>query len=117
MAAAHPYPPAELEVAIRKLANGEPLTPHEGLLVHRTVDALVGSAPIDVERARAHGIDVERLRALGIDENRIAAMCDASMTPDERLRALGIEDEGPAVVLGTPEELEAYFGGACAPSA
>jgi hypothetical protein len=119
MATAIPFPPAELERAIKKLTNEEPLTPAEGRIVRARVDALVRPRPTDVGQARARGVDVERLRAMGVDEARIAVMCDESMTPEERLRSLGIEDEGPYVTLRTPEELDAYFGAeaACAPSA
>jgi hypothetical protein len=52
MSAAHPFPPAELgvEVALRKLVKGDPLSRSEGLLVYERVDELVGE-PVHPEDA------------------------------------------------------------------
>jgi hypothetical protein len=50
MSAAHPFPPAELEVALRKLVKGDPLSQSEGMLVYERVDELVGE-PVHPEEA------------------------------------------------------------------
>jgi hypothetical protein len=50
MSAAHPVPPAELEVALRKLVKGDPLSRSEGMLVYERVDELVGE-PVHPEDA------------------------------------------------------------------
>jgi hypothetical protein len=40
MAAAHPFPPAELEAALKKVEKGEPLTHEERWVVARRLDEL-----------------------------------------------------------------------------
>src|SRR5580700_6830624 len=52
MTAAPSFSFAELDRAIKKLANEEPLTPDEGLLVHRKVDALIESGLDDEGKLR-----------------------------------------------------------------
>ncbi len=55
MVAAHPFQPAELDVVLRKVARGEPLSRVEGQMVVDRVDELVDEpvppedAPVDDE--------------------------------------------------------------------
>jgi|HubBroStandDraft_6_1064221.scaffolds.fasta_scaffold266138_4 hypothetical protein len=49
-------------------------------------------------------------------EHEAQELWNRGLRGDHLVRALGREDEGPSVVLRTPEDFAAYFESACDPS-
>jgi hypothetical protein len=101
MAAAHPFPPAELEEALRKIKDQEPLWQDERELVQRRL----GATPPPT------------LQTWDELEQEARTLWDQGLRGEEFIRALCGGNDGEDIVLRTPEEFDAYFGpGACAPS-
>lgn len=91
MAAAHPFQPAELEEALRKVAKREPLTHDEREIIVQTVDELVEArAPIDPEDAPLDDEPTTAEDLAAIAEARAEIARGEVFTSDDVRRRLGL---------------------------